>query len=316
MPNNIKRIVKYFQDSSKYPDIMEYQWTNKGVFRMWSPNGQFVNNNDSYYVGVAKQKKSKSLPSLGYCVFCGSRDNLTDEHIIPEFFGSGLKIIKSCCSTCQKNTSKFESSIASNMFDPIRKYLSLKGKNGRLKKSNFKLDIGREKTEYKIFPINEYPVLLTLPRFHPASAISNRPFDTEGLFDLIIYNFNIEKERLIEIVNELSTLHIDTLLFCQLLAKIAHSFAVFHLGLDGFNQTLQSFIKSDFISNKSDATSYQSQYNYIGCCYLANKERQSDMLHELELGRINSSGKSFYAVKIRLFSYLVNLPSYYVIVGY
>lgn len=315
MSDNIKRIVKYyFPDSSACPNIRDYKWTKKGMFRLWS-HGQFVRNNDSYYEGIPKQKENKSLPSLGYCVFCGSTNNLTDEHIIPEFFGSGLYIKKSCCSTCQKITSRLESSIVSNMFDPIRKYLSLESKKGMLKKSNFKLDIGMETTNYETFPIDEYPVLLALPRFDPASAISNRPYDTDGFFDIIIYNFNFEKEKLNEKIKDFSTLHIDTLLFCQLLAKIAHSFAVFHLGFNGFKHTLQSFVLSDFI-NKFDG-SYKSQYNYIGGLLPSgNEERKCDMLHELELGQINWLDKSYHVVKIRLFSYLINLPSYYVIVGY
>ena len=50
----------------------------------------------------------KVYPPLGYCMYCGSTEELTSEHIVPFALGGEIELLDSSCKECAKITSKFE----------------------------------------------------------------------------------------------------------------------------------------------------------------------------------------------------------------
>ncbi len=40
---------------------------------------------------------------VGSCIYCGSTDNLSNEHIIPYGLGGNLELPKSSCSRCARS---------------------------------------------------------------------------------------------------------------------------------------------------------------------------------------------------------------------
>lgn len=68
---------------------------------------------------LPKQRKA-IYPSPGMCIYCGAKDNLSDEHIIPFALGGNLILQKSSCPDCAKITSDFELTCLRTMYGPLR----------------------------------------------------------------------------------------------------------------------------------------------------------------------------------------------------
>jgi hypothetical protein len=102
---------------------------------------------------------------------------------------------------------------------------------------------------------------------------------------------------------------LDSVRFCQLLAKIAHAYAVSVFGLQNFKPTLTSFIRDEFDDPRSD---YREKYYYVGGD--PTKYAASDDLHEIGWGVFVDGNTMHLVVALRLFAYL-GAPVYQVVVG-
>jgi HNH endonuclease len=65
------------------------------------------------------QAKSRSA-EIGACIYCGSLENLTEEHIIPYGLGGNLSLKKASCSNCAKITGKLEQTLLRGHWWPQR----------------------------------------------------------------------------------------------------------------------------------------------------------------------------------------------------
>jgi hypothetical protein len=70
-------------------------------------------------MGQAKRRSQ----GLGQCIYCGSRRDLTDEHILPLALGGALKLPKSSCKNCATITGKLEQALLRGHWWPYRKKL-------------------------------------------------------------------------------------------------------------------------------------------------------------------------------------------------
>ncbi|MHA6689312.1 hypothetical protein [Devosia sp. A449] len=261
-------------------------------------------------------KTRKDLPGFGSCVYCG-RDHdsegnalkLTSEHVIPEFLGAGLELPDASCHDCQKATSRFEVSIAREMFDPVRKAFALQGKEGVLKKSNFPLDVGRETTEHEYIPLVHYPTILVLPALYPASTYSRRAAQADEPFNFRLYNINADAALLQRYsLDAFSSQAIDMVRFVQLIAKIAHVYAMHHFKSTPFVPAVAEFVRTDF-PRESAVPHY---LEHVGCLW-QQRDGTTANLHEIEVGRMTWNGNARRAVRVRLFA-SCGMPSYYVTV--
>jgi hypothetical protein len=220
-----------------------------------------------------------------------------------------MELPDASCDDCQKVTSRFESMIAREIFDPVRKNLGLASKESVMKKSNFPVDVGRETTDARVVPIVDHPTILTLPQFYPASIYSDRPFGTNGVFNFVMYNLNVDKTALIGYgISGFSTQTIDTVRFCQMIAKIAHVYVVARRGYGSFSPLVANFVRTDI----EKGTPYSAHFDHVG--FLWGSEPKSYNLHEIEVGEIEWQGKAMIAARVRLFA-SYGMPSYHVAVG-
>jgi len=313
-PVDQARYIKFhWNDPRGIPPRGTMTSSRRGLFRVWS-SGKFKGS--EFQEHLPREKVSRRLTPLGCCAFCGAKSTpeipvkLTDEHIIPEFLGAGLELPAASCDACQTVTSKFESTIARETFDPVRKNMGLKTKKGAMKKSNFPVDIGGAETKLQVVSIEDHPTILTLPGMFPASSYSNRPHNTNGLFNVLMYNLNVDPEALDrQAITSFATSRIDTVRFCQMIAKVAHVYAVSVLGYGGFQHLVSDFVRTDVPKGMP----FTSHFNNVGRIW-GGEELKSKSLHELELGQIDSDGQSYVAVRVRLFASM-GMPSYYVTVG-
>lgn len=57
-------------------------------------------------------------PEVGTCIYCGAKEHLTDEHIVPLALGGAFVLPDASCQTCASITSKFERKVLRGfMFD-------------------------------------------------------------------------------------------------------------------------------------------------------------------------------------------------------
>lgn len=67
-----------------------------------------------------EQLDGKVYRPVGMCIYCDSKESLTDEHIIPLALGGTARLPKSSCRNCAKITGKFEQSVLRGVLWPIR----------------------------------------------------------------------------------------------------------------------------------------------------------------------------------------------------
>ncbi len=301
-------------DLAALPEIGASDYQPKGgAFRVFE-EGTFTGEKLEAFLAV---KAERHLPPFGRCVYCGrDRDDagdplkLTSEHIIPEFLGAGLELPEASCAECQKATSKVEGSIAREMFDPVRKAFALEGKHGVLLKTNFPLDIGRETTNHEFIPLIHYPTILVLPALYPASTYSRRPRNSDDPLNFRMYNINANAAALKRYaIDTFSTQAVDMVRFAQLVAKIAHAYAMHYFGVGSFTPNVADFIRTDY-PVAAPATGYLEN---VGCLW-QRSDHPSANLHEVEVGKIAWMGETRTAVRVRLFA-SCGMPSYYVTVG-
>src|SRR5689334_15786933 len=80
------------------------------------------------------------------CIYCGDDSDpasLTEEHVLPEAFGSRLVLKGACCIPCLEKINPFEGRINNQMFASIRAYAGMRtGKaRGRLDQRRFPLTL-------------------------------------------------------------------------------------------------------------------------------------------------------------------------------
>lgn len=270
-----------------------------------------------HLIAFPAQKRREHLRALGRCAYCGrSQDQngdpltLTSEHIIADALGGGIEVPEASCSDCQRVTSEFERTVTEEMSDPVRRGLALVGKQGLLQKKNFPLDVGGSITELVMLPELHHPTLLTLPQLFPASRYSTRPKDTNGMFNIVIYNINCRQDDIAKYgISGFSTQTIDMARFCQMIAKIAHIACLSVHGPSLSGTFLNDFVRTA-LPPKTPSTTH---FNFVGRIWQAH-DLPSPHLHEVEVGEIAWAGETLIAARVRLFASL-GLPSYHVAVA-
>lgn len=309
------RYIKFsWNNNAAIPDIGKIDYEPKnGAFRIYK-EGTFTGCGT---YGIQTIKKKQKLLRQTHCIYCGRNTNeqgenlkLTDEHIIPEFLGASLLLPNSTCPECQNVTAEFESSVATQTFDPIRKAFGIRGKGGQPDTTMYPVDLGRETTDIFMINIANHPTILTLPNLFPASIYSDRPANSNGLFNITLFNINADKEKLEKYeIDGFSSQIIDLARFCQMIAKIGLSYACGVIGINSFNSIVSDFVRTRIIPKKA----CNITYNFVGGLWRYEK-KQTKYLHELELSRIEWGEKIYIAVRVRLFA-SYGMPSYFVAVG-
>lgn len=269
---------------------------------------------DSLKNFLPKQTKKVFSP-VGRCIYCGNTENLSMEHVIPFGLGGKIELPKSSCSICAEITSNFEHTCLRTMYGPLRLLYQLPSRRKKKRPKTLALKIQKTPSsewEYTEVKQEKYPFLVLFPYFSAPHLLTkeknpkNKGAKTSRLWIRGASPSYVYNDLLEQLVNEL---HIHSLMpegkantpeFCQMLGKIAHSFAVGELGYNNFEPyLLRSIIKNDLTDCDS----------FIGS--LEKDEPPSEQLHEISLG---NSSSGHIVVRIRLLAKLGS-PTYFVVVG-
>ena len=182
------------------------------------------------------KKKMKILNGTSYepvncCIYCGSTEKLSKEHILPFGLNGSSTLLKASCNKCANITGEIERRLLRGEFKSVRIYRELrsrrKHKNSK-KEEKLNLTINGQKQSISL-PINEFPILLYFHKFGIPGVLSGESL--EGAIKIkgtvtILYGPNpkevMKKYNATDI--EVST-DTDPVSFARMIAKIAYSFA-------------------------------------------------------------------------------------------
>ena len=255
---------------------------------------------------------------VGKCIYCGrpadGNDLLSEEHIIPLSFGGELTLPKASCTKCRDITTRIEDRCVKTMIMTARTHLGIKGRQKLKKRSRLPVTVssgGNIKT--LSVPLEQHPsaiVMLQMPLPNAMSGISpatttDDNFIVNGKFIIrpVVKEYFQKMNRLKDDVNIVNGITYSV--FYQLIAKIAHSFAVAERGLNAFYPTLLPLIEF----SSANLADY-----YIGSGTIIPPT--SKYLHEIGFAPdIQTPEGTLIVVKIRLFANF-NMPVHYAAVGF
>jgi hypothetical protein len=274
---------------------------------------------------VVKQTPGKSVSltrtyaPVGRCIYCGASEwstvqsrRLGDEHIVPEGLGGRLLLPEASCEKCEKETSKFELEWLRSAFHTARVQKGL-GKKKKRPPRFLPLQVQRNgKTVWESIPLEKYPAMIVTLLFDQPEILSDcSPVEkmlSGGVAIGILPTFGrLLKPYLDRGVvtfapprSSATSEHLG-----RMLAKIAHSYAVAELGIEGFTPFLTNIILGV-------ETRYLS--HFIG----GTREipSASSDVYEVNLSTIERTGhRPLFMVAIRLLSDVQGMPEYRVVVG-
>ena len=205
---------------------------------------RFIGNNDP-------EKRYIFTPSQ--CIYCNPHDDFehgnkrTEEHILPRGIGGTLLLRNAVCSICKELTHGYENRALDKLFVSLKKHADVKT---RAKGFKSRIPIGlidRENNEYRLnVPLDEHPVVITMGQFMAPGIFWDRPGDESGLGSIWSKAFRFDPAMLSAAERSSGFTEVfDALEFCQLLAKIAHSFTVAEIGSNSFDPYLTAFVKKN-----------------------------------------------------------------------
>jgi hypothetical protein len=254
-----------------------------------------------------------TFEAVNECIYCGSKNSLSREHIVPYGLHGDLVLLKSSCPDCARITSEIERSVLKGTLGVLRtrhKFRSQKDKKRR-KPSEITItkhsDFGDENI---VVPLDDLPTSSwTLPLIGPAGLAWPVKFELLTKDDVLKYQITeADAEIALRLAGgkhpvSLPQVRIDLNKFYRFIAKIAHSYATAILGHGSFEPLLPAVIRGEI----------EMVRVFVG----GNEEIDppEDFLYELSVGTLTAhTGKRYIAVKVRLFSHL-GTPTYHAIVA-
>ncbi|MFZ2652235.1 MAG: hypothetical protein WA210_19230 [Burkholderiaceae bacterium] len=186
---------------------------------------------------------------VGRCIYCGSQDDLTKEHIVPFALNGNAVLPQSSCKPCATVTGKFELQVLRGPLRAVRIYRRLQSRRGHLSApAQYPLTIVREGVQERVqVPLDQYPVLLHFPTFAVPRALTGTSGAGIAMSGITTVSFGKNPQ---EVMRNLGAerIVIDThddhpTAFARMLAKIAYAFAV-GLGHDALLETPAAIVPS------------------------------------------------------------------------
>jgi len=198
---------------------------------------------------------------VGRCIYCLSDTKpLTDEHIVPAGLGGNIILVDASCGDCQCEINKhIENLCMKRMFRDIRYRRKLGTRRVRKRPkvlrqqelTSWDGDISNVQPpakspegswEWRDVPYEKHLSLLVLARFKPAGFLRGLS-QQASMADAFLGNWILSELSETEPQNPV---YVETEFsipaFAKLIAKIAHAYAVFRHGVEGFDPFLADFI--------------------------------------------------------------------------
>lgn len=110
---------------------------------------------------MSRKKNESPHPLVGKCIYCGTTNDLTDEHTVPYSLNGMLVLRKASCKACAKITSAFEGSFTHNTLEPARAVMQYKTRDKKGRRDSYPAEViinGEVKTVN--MPVEAYAALI------------------------------------------------------------------------------------------------------------------------------------------------------------
>lgn len=204
----------------------------------------------AWHVVAAPRTPQRRLNPVGACIYCGSVEALTDEHILPDGIGGDLILPAASCKPCQDKIKPWETRVQKRNLGATR---AASGVRSRKRRGRNK---GEEKRLYRAVakavgdrPIDEdrgpemdaseLPRMVLLETTKGRPELLGGPLPENGLCVVVAARADVGPT---EYTIDFHAYGGDVM---RLIAKIAHGFAVASVGVDAFEPFLTDIILAD-----------------------------------------------------------------------
>ena len=243
------------------------------------------------------------LGTIGKCIYCSSKKDLSNEHIVPYGLGGPWVLKKATCRKCADLTSRLEFDVLRKSFITLRASQRLPTR--RSLPTNFNIEAKfKARTETSTLQISPDYLPVCFPLYDPPSFFDHRHVikgsTIKGLHHVIV-NPNLQ-----EYLRERGVTKIKTSVvfqggsFERMISKIAYGYAVANYGLDNIKEKciLPIIMGEDQEINR-----------FFGC-----ENNEITISHLYHRVRTEESG-GLIVGKVQLFG-IYGAPVYAVIVGH
>ena len=183
---------------------------------------------------------------VGECIYCHSKENLHDEHCIPESLNGYRILDKGSCRNCGNITSAFEGRYARESMLAARTALNMKSKRSKKKRpTEFPMRLKKNGKEIAVnVPISDHIALIPMVEVEPPGRCPYPPHK-KGLKpgDYELHPFKVKEDEEIDLLlkkfgaDSISVdCHIEVVGFLRLIAKIAYCTVVWKYGLHNIGE--------------------------------------------------------------------------------
>lgn len=186
---------------------------------------------------IIEAHQTHRFAPVGECIYCGAKNELSDEHIIPLALGGNLVLPDASCKKCAAITSRIERSILRSFMYEARVVGNFPSRRKKDRPSTLrtKLISREDKVVEHDLPVGEAPAFLILPMFARATILNNQPpARSMNIIGLETLHFGKDVEELVR-GHDAKGIEFDAQIqateFAQLLAKIAYGYLVATMGI-------------------------------------------------------------------------------------
>lgn len=250
-------------------------------------------------------------PSAGKCIYCGSRENLTLEHIIPYGLYGRIEYPKASCKSCAKIINEgFEAHVMRKQLGAFRSSAQVPERKRRKRDYKFRVVYGHKQGDPpppppKVVGGVELPRTMLLMRLMPPEIFIDRWPKEPAIW----YYQNDEDLKKQAEKNESTAVFMgeyDHHKFCRLIAKIGHGLAQAYMP-PSIKETFD-FLLPDLILNGSDNYHHLIGGNFTVAPPVPELATDWDISNAVR-------GKTEYIfTRIRLFAFL-GAPDYIAVVA-
>jgi hypothetical protein len=245
-------------------------------------------------------------PRVGKCIYCGSTEDLSDEHIIPEGLHGDWVLPDASCEPCRIETGKFEQRVLRGPLWPPRVELGLKTKRPKQRPKAFPLTVARKgiRTRENI-PVGKNLPSVLLPVFgKPGFLDPATPIDSLAVSGMYVGHIDRTPDHVKETLGAdgvwLETAY-PVVDFARMVAKIGYAYAVAQVGIQN---VINPLVVSGILGRGTDLG------QWIGSAPEALPGPDATALHAARLHRKGD----FLAVTLQLFT-LQPTPVYLILVS-
>jgi hypothetical protein len=252
---------------------------------------------------------------VGKCIYCGSTENLTDEHCIPESLEGMFLLEKASCKKCGEITGKFEARYTRDSLLPVRTAFNMKSKRSKKKRpTEFPMRFIKNGVERIInVPVEDHYSIIPMIE---VGAPKKYPFilHSHGLKpgESVVHPFKIRSDEHVEYLKQkydADAVSVDFPVFGEeffrMIAKIGYCFIIWKYGLSSLGEV---YVLPAILGKSNDVL------DWVGSdgeqeLYETTKHMESD--HSLS-SWFNGNGE--FCVRVKLFKKSLT-PEYIVVVG-